>query len=183
MFILFVIGITAILILLTPVSYHINLCWEGPKKGNIHVKVSIIGLTLLKRTLPFSPLTGDKSTRPSLLNLVSIYKFVKIKKLSLSIKFGFNDPAVTGILTGTVWGVAFFILGILGRYVDLSSSYFSLDIIPDFSGNKPAELHFESIINMRIGHIIIAGLLLLKSRLQKSEGAKARWKDIQLKAS
>ncbi|WP_425358477.1 DUF2953 domain-containing protein [Thermosediminibacter oceani] len=97
-------------------------------------------------------------------------------------KYGFGDPALTGISAGMIWGLAHFVLY---RFFGLYNSCFSLDIQPDFNENPTTELYLESIINARIGHIIIAGLLLLTSRLKhkKGEGAKARWTDILLKTS
>ncbi|TYP59889.1 DUF2953 domain-containing protein [Thermosediminibacter litoriperuensis] len=189
MLVLLVIGLTVLLIVLIPVSYNITFSWKDSQK-RIYIKISILGLIVIQRNSLISSDAGEGAAKTTSNNysmtsqrlLRYIFKIAKIKKISLRIKYGFGDPALTGISAGMIWGLAYFVLY---RLFNLYNSCLSLDIQPDFSENPTTELYLESIINTRIGHIIIAGLLLLTSRLEhkKGEGSRARWTDILLKTS
>lgn len=182
MFVLLVVVITIFLIGLVPVTYYVNLYVEGKGKLKICLKVSVMGLTFVRENLSIPNFTGRKTPNEELLNLIYFFKAIRIKRISCYIKYGFNDPFVTGITAGLMWNVVVFAFGILSLFFNIDSSDLCVDLRPDFSGYKPLELHFESIMSMRIGHIITAGLSPWRSRFkQKIRGSERTWKDILLK--
>lgn len=58
-------------------------------------------------------------------DVIFIIKYIKktftIKKLDLSLDYGFGDAALTGISGGIIWGLISNICGFVGKYIDINS--------------------------------------------------------------
>lgn len=58
-------------------------------------------------------------------DIIYILKYIKktfyVKKLDISLDYGFGDAAVTGITGGIIWGLISNICGFAGRYIDVNS--------------------------------------------------------------
>jgi hypothetical protein len=160
----------------------VNLDVEEKERWEVRLKVSVGGLTF-KRGIFYIPYNNSKKKwNWQSLDLISFLKEIKIKKISCYVRYGFHDPLITGLSAGLMWNIAAFTFVILSLYYDIDSSEVYVDLKPDFSGQKPLELHLESIMSMRIGHIITAGLFLWRSRFrQKIRRSERKWMDILLK--
>ncbi|KXG74132.1 hypothetical protein AN618_24070 [Fervidicola ferrireducens] len=182
MVILLVAILTVLLIALVPVKYYVNLDVEGKEKWEVCLKVSVGGLIFKREVFHIPNNKSKKKWNWQSLDSISFLKAIRIKKISCYIKYGFNDPFVTGITAGLMWNVLAFAFVILSLFFTIDGSDLCIDLRPDFSGYKPFELHFESIMSMRIGHIITAGLSMWGSRFkQKIRGSERTWMDILLK--
>ena len=85
---------------------------------------------------------------------------IKIKDLELKIKYGFSDPAITGISAGILWGSIYFILGIVSKFLNLKHAKIKVDVCPDFANKENIQIKFTGIFQMKIGHIIIAAIVI-----------------------
>ncbi|HHW02703.1 MAG TPA: DUF2953 domain-containing protein [Thermoanaerobacterales bacterium] len=88
-------------------------------------------------------------------------KTIKIDKLSISIKFGSMDPAAAGIIAGGIWGFIYFILSAASYYFDFEGTSSEITVSPSFLTTESAQIFVKGIIQVRVGHIIIAGLFFL----------------------
>lgn len=78
---------------------------------------------------------------------------IEVVKVKISVKYGTGDPADTGFLYGVIWAA-------IGNLYQLFNRYLVFDfpetiIEPDFE-NKVFTGEFESIIKVKLVHIIIA---------------------------
>ncbi|MCF6096747.1 DUF2953 domain-containing protein [Thermovorax subterraneus] len=182
LFILLVAILTVLLITIVPLKYYVNLDVEGKERWEVRLKVSVGGLTFKREIFHIPNYNSKKKWNWQSLDSISFLKAIRIKKISCYIRYGFDDPFITGIAAGLMWNVVAFTFVILSLYFDIDSSDLYVDLKPDFSGQKPLELHLESIMSMRIGHIITAGLFLWRSRFrQKIRRSERKWMDILLK--
>lgn len=86
---------------------------------------------------------------------------IEVVKTKIKIDYGTGDPADTGILYGIIWAVIGNLYQVFNQY--LVFDFPETQINPDFE-NKIFEIEFESIIKVRLVHIINA---LLKTRKGK----------------
>lgn len=85
-------------------------------------------------------------------------KSIKIINIDIHIKFGAEDPAISGFIAGGIWSFIYFILSMMSYYFDFERTSAEITVIPVFEKSKSIQIFFTSIIQVRIGHIIIAGL-------------------------
>jgi hypothetical protein len=98
-----------------------------------------------------------------------VHDFNKIIKMTLSqfhcdqfewrTRVGVGDAAVTGIITGLVWGVKSSILTIFTQYIRLSADP-KINVVPAFQSTS-IDTHFRCVLRFRIGHALIAGIRLI----------------------
>ncbi len=81
-------------------------------------------------------------------------------------EIGLGDPAGTGVAAGLLWGVKGFVYGVFQNYVGTVKRNPQLLVTPCFSGSC-FRLDFHCIFDIRIGHIIIAGLKFVKLRFRQ----------------
>lgn len=167
MIILLVLILVILLIALIPVKIYLIFYIKAEKEWGLVLKVKVAGHTIKKVKFdnPFGG-SGNLGWQPMFL------KSVAVERISIYFKYGFDDPFLTGIAAGLMWNIAVFASGILSLFFDQDGPVFCVDLKPDFSGYRPLELHFESIMSTRIGHIIIARLP------QKNRRSEGKWTDI-----
>jgi hypothetical protein len=83
---------------------------------------------------------------------------VKLINIRIDIKFGMEDPAISGIIAGGIWGFIYFVLSMMSYYLDFKKSSASIKVITDYKRSKSIQILFTGIFEARIAHIIIAGL-------------------------
>ncbi len=86
---------------------------------------------------------------------------IHCKFLKCHLEIGFRDPIQTALVVGSFWAILYSSLARFYRQVTMDTDHPQVHIIPQFQ--KPGfscEIH--CIFNLRIGHIIIAGLKLLR---------------------
>ena len=83
---------------------------------------------------------------------------VNIKKLDFDITIGTDNAHHTAILTGLCWSAAGIIISFIHNNLNLSEK--NISIKPDYMGKK-LKVDLFCILNVRIGHIIIVGLIYL----------------------
>lgn len=89
---------------------------------------------------------------------------IKIPVWRITLDFGTDNAAATGMLYGSIWGAAGTIYPFLARYAYVV--YPMLDITPDFYG-KRFEMKMKSIIKVRPVHIINAAVPPLLTYLKE----------------
>lgn len=106
-------------------------------------------------------------------------RLVKVSKIDINARFGCENPALTGILAGQVWGIIFFALSLISNYLNFKDANIKVNVIPTFLQKETIEFYSEGIITLRVVHIIIASLLLItayfsvkRKSTNKSKGAK-----------
>lgn len=92
-----------------------------------------------------------------------IFKLINIQSIDLNINVhNDNSSAVTGILTGCYWGIVGVLLSFLSHKFDLSNVDIAVKITPIFFKNDGlSEIFFDSIFNIRVGHIIIISIIVI----------------------
>lgn len=104
---------------------------------------------------------------------------IHITQLFIGLEYGTDNPANTGIIYGSVWGLIGTLYPILTRYFYIE--YPTLDITPDFY-NKRFDIEIRSIIKVRAAHIIRAGfsslfvpaITYLKDKISKGSEKNGR---------
>ncbi len=104
---------------------------------------------------------------------------IKVSKIDINMRFGYENPALTGIVAGQVWGIIFFVLSLISNYLNFKDASIKVNVIPTFLQRDTIEFYCEGIITLRVVHIIIASLLLItayfsvkRKSTNKSKGAK-----------
>ncbi|OPZ87539.1 MAG: hypothetical protein BWY74_03380 [Firmicutes bacterium ADurb.Bin419] len=91
-----------------------------------------------------------------------IYKYLKcrlsIKKLDINISFGTDNAHHTAVLTGLCWSAVGLLVSFLHNKLNIVEK--SINIKPDYMGKK-FKVDLFCILSMRVGHIIIVGLIIL----------------------
>lgn len=80
--------------------------------------------------------------------------------LKCHIGVGFHDPVKTALVVGSLWGIVYSSLARFYRQVTMDTDHPEVQIIPQFQ-NPGFSCEIRCIFNLRMGHIIIAGLKLL----------------------
>ena len=83
---------------------------------------------------------------------------IHIPTLRVKLEYGTDNPANTGIIYGSVWGLVGVIYPLAAMYFHIA--FPQLDITPDFYG-KRFNIEIKSIIKVRPTHIINAALTTL----------------------
>lgn len=100
-------------------------------------------------------------------HVVGFYKIVKrflkqihIKELQWKSQIGFDDAALTGVVTGLAWSVKGIVIGIISNYMNLKKQPI-IEITPNF--HSAVEItDFQCMFSFRLGQAIIAGLLIVR---------------------
>ena len=96
--------------------------------------------------------------------LLKLLKKIRFHYLHWTTDIGLGDPADTGIAAGLLWGVKGFLYGLFQNYAGTTGENPKFVVRPCFNA-ACFRLDFHCIFDMRIGHIIIAGLKIVKTRL------------------
>lgn len=83
---------------------------------------------------------------------------VKVKKLNLDVTIGADNAHHTAILMGVCWSVVGIAISFIHNNMNLLEK--NISIKPDYMGKK-LKVDLFCILNVRIGHIIIVGLIYL----------------------
>lgn len=97
--------------------------------------------------------------------LYGLLKTIRCHQLKWTTHIGLEDPADTGLAIGLIWSVKGFFYRVFRSNVGKMENNPELLVIPCFNTNC-IRLDFHCIFDMRIGHIIIAGLRFVKLRLK-----------------
>lgn len=87
-------------------------------------------------------------------------KTVRFIKANIQIMFAAEDPAVSCFIVGGVLSFLYFILSFISYYINFDKSSISLNVKPVNFMSNSIKVFFSGIIELRIAHIIIGGLLL-----------------------
>ncbi len=97
--------------------------------------------------------------------LYGLLKSIRCYRLKWITHIGLEDPADTGMVIGLIWSIKGFMYRVFRSNVGRMEQKPELSVIPNF-GSSCLKLDFHCIFDMRIGHIIIAGLKFVKLRLK-----------------
>jgi len=89
------------------------------------------------------------------------YQGIECTALKWHIEYGAKDSAATAITVGVLWACIGYSLARLHKLVTVKVSQPQIAVIPRF-GNESFVCDFYCIFQMRIGHIMLAGLSLLR---------------------
>ena len=81
-----------------------------------------------------------------------INKTVNIKRIDVSLDYGFGDAALTGITGGIIWGVISNICAFVGNYIDINNNT-NVAVKPHYT-DKIFDFKSEVVISVRIRHLI-----------------------------
>ncbi len=120
-------------------------------------------------------------------DIVSIFKTffgkarykVHIPLIKITLDYGTNNPATTGMIYGWIWGLIGILYPIATRYFHIA--YPQVDITPDFYGER-FDAEIKSIIKVRATHIIGAAVPALWSpaiTYLKNKKHKGREKNVR----
>lgn len=90
---------------------------------------------------------------------ILIRKAVNIKELSIYSKFGFDDPMLTGLVTGAANAFIYNMVSVIDTQSNLERRNISLN--PDFD-NPQLSVRIHSIIKIKNVHIIVIVIKLIK---------------------
>lgn len=93
-----------------------------------------------------------------------LFRFVRCRRFYWRTEIGLNDAAYTGIMVGILWGVKSFLYKNFRSKIGFMSERPAIEVVPDYFNNKLA-LDLSCIFDIRIGHIIIAGLNFVRKML------------------
>ncbi|UCZ52285.1 DUF2953 domain-containing protein [Bacillus shivajii] len=85
---------------------------------------------------------------------------IHVNKLSWYTEIGTGDAALTGSISGVVWGIKGNVVGFAAHLFQLNVSP-SIDVVPKFQEMELAT-KFECMVSFRIGHAILAGLKVIR---------------------
>jgi hypothetical protein len=115
---------------------------EKPKKDKTKKKTSSIGISVWLRVL-------KTVKRPIIRFIEDVFGAVKFRKISCNLKYGFPDPADTGMLSG-------FLYALKGLFIK-RCSVFNFSIYPQFQ-DEVFDLHVLTNIRFRISSLLFAVL-------------------------
>jgi len=141
-------------------TFRVNLSNRRIKKMNTSEKVVIsplrvrigIAMNFIKRLF-----MQVKRFRQSIRVFL---KTIKIDSMDMDIRFGAENPAISGIIAGAIWSFIYFILSMVSYYFDFEARSGKVMVLPVFLTTESAQITFKGIIRVRVGHIIIAGLFI-----------------------
>jgi len=97
--------------------------------------------------------------------LRKLLKTIRFHHLTWITQVGFGDPADTGVATGILWGMKGYLYSVFRSHAGTVVNAPRLSVIPCFDCTC-LRLDFHCIFDVRIGHIIIAGLNFVKLALK-----------------
>ncbi len=98
-----------------------------------------------------------------------------VERFHFSFSGGLNDAALTGLLFGAGWTVAANLLALAQKKVHFRERP-QVDLRPDFRQAPGQYTRFDTVISCRVGHFLLAGLLLIAAIIRGGE--KRRWTTI-----
>lgn len=87
---------------------------------------------------------------------------IRIQKLNLSVFAGTGNAMYTGILSGLLWTGTGILISFLRGLADIKEN--KIEIKPDFVGKK-LKIDLYCIFKVRIVHIIVIGIMILKNMI------------------
>lgn len=150
----------------------LQLSWEkGPELSLEQETHSAVGKTKSKTKLRFRYLYSKFFLLiwPRLYSIFGhfqevkarFYRAIHCKDLDWRIEIGHQDPAKTAILTGAFWAVLSMSLARLYRQITMEVPKPILNVVPRFqTPGFSCDIH--CIFQLRIGHLIFAGINLLR---------------------
>lgn len=135
--------------------------------GLIKEKGMIIKVPLLKilRNLPDYIKQGIHYIKRYQSVVYTLLKSVRCHELRWTTKLGLKDAADTGIAIGLLWTVKGLLYKIFRSSIGKMENSPQISVVPSFNSSCFI-LDFHCIFDLRIGHIIIAGLKFVKLRLK-----------------
>lgn len=124
------------------------------------VKVPVL---LILRKLPIYIKNGINYFNHYQAALRRFCKAIRCHRLTCTTMIGLGDPAYTGMVSGTVWTLKGYVYRAFRNNVGDMLKQPEFSVIPCFN-DTCLKLDFNCIFDMRIGHIIIAGLQIIKLR-------------------
>lgn len=125
------------------------------------VKIPVI---MLMRNMPTFIRQGFHYVERYNRALNKLVKSIRCHDLKWKTEVGLGDPAYTGMASGLVWGVKGLAYGIFRSSIGEMKSRPLFDVRPCFDA-VCLRVDFRCIFDLRVGHIIIAGLKFVKMRL------------------
>lgn len=137
------------------------------QKSNLEVQV----IQLLKRIKHIR-----EKIRKTTFLLNFITKRIRCKNFVWTIRFGLNDPAQTGILSGIIWSIKGGLTRVIKNIFIFKDCSPVLQVLPDFekSGYK---VEFESSFYLHVYQLCILSLIFIYLKFQGGEAI--RWKTIR----
>ena len=124
-----------------------------------------IPLAILLKNLPVFIRQGIIHTARYKIVMYRFLKNVRCHHLVWKTEIGLGDPAYTGIISGLLWGVKGFAFSMFRSHIGTMTKPPSFSVLPCFDSTC-LKLDFRCIFDLRIGHIITAGLKFVKLRLK-----------------
>lgn len=109
--------------------------------------------------------------------LKMLLKHIKVKHFEWISRVGTGDAASTGVVVGVGWNVKNIVAQIISTYFSLRTIP-RMDVIPDFQ-RQCMDTEFKCMIQLRIGHAIIAGIRILLNYRKRRD---TKWQNIPFKA-
>lgn len=142
---------------------------RGKKELEKELKIESIEIKYIKKMINIIMDTRIRSILKSTLK-------IKCNFLQTNLKFGFNNPAYTGINYGVLTAIINFILTQISKGIWIIEDS-EINILPDFN-NKVFKLNFEGIFTLYLGNIILTGIKII---IYNFKGGLDLWEKIQLK--
>lgn len=95
--------------------------------------------------------------------LYYLFRFIRCRRFYWRTEIGLDDAAHTGIMVGVLWGMKTFLYKNFQSKIGIMSQKPAIQVVPDYF-NKKMALDFSCIFDIRLGHIIIAGLNFVRKR-------------------
>ncbi|MDT3700421.1 MAG: DUF2953 domain-containing protein [Thermincola sp.] len=124
------------------------------------VKVPVL---LILRKLPIYIKNGINYFNRYQTALRRFCKAIRCHRLTWTTMIGLGDPAYTGMVSGTVWTLKGYVYRAFRNNIGDMLKQPEFSVIPCFN-DTCLKLDFNCIFDMRIGHIILAGLQIIKLR-------------------
>lgn len=98
-------------------------------------------------------------------SLYYLFRFIRCRQFYWRTEIGLSDAAYTGIMVGLLWGIKSFLYKNFRSKIRVMEGKPAILVVPDYFHQK-LTLDFSCIFDIRIGHIIIAGLNFVRSTLR-----------------
>ncbi len=177
-----ILSIVLLLLLVMPVRTDFVYHCHGTN-GAFHAKFSACGGLLKFTVAERAPDRKAKRYWPTVMEWVDrirnafpmfryatnyILSKTTVRQLSCQTKFGTGDAALTGVLTGLVWALLTNFLSWFTHQVKQTTSSPQVSVDPVFADSTFA-IEFRCIFEVRLGHIIIAGVTAMR-RIRQRRG-------------
>ncbi|MDL4841339.1 DUF2953 domain-containing protein [Aquibacillus rhizosphaerae] len=188
LFIIVIVILLFILILLTKIHTDIHYKYQLNVINTINIKVKIIGITIMSKEIPLLEIdefqddtnhneTND-TTSDDFITTLHKYKYiirrtieskpillkhlskVNIHQIEWRTSFGTGDASVTGLLSGVVWAVKGYIIGLIVNCMNVRTSP-KIMVTPLFQ-QKQSYTELKCIASIRLGQAIYAIIQLAR---------------------